>query len=108
MYETRNGNFLNLLYSYNFSPLVNVATEETSNTSSTWFDYIRKLCDHSASNIEVLCNKLGNACDEYFVKCDRSDGYVKCEWLLNKLIFIFSKLLTEIQSYICKNLKNHG
>ena len=30
----------NLLYSYNFSPLVNVATEETSNTSSTCFDYI--------------------------------------------------------------------
>ena len=61
--------------------------------------------DHSASNIEVLCKKLGNACDEYFVECDRSDVNLKCEWLLNKLIFIFSKLLIEIQSYICKNLQ---
>ena len=35
--------------------------------------------DHSASNIEDLCNKLGNACDEYFAECDRNDVILKCE-----------------------------
>ena len=139
MYDTRNCNFFNLLYSYNFSPLVNVAKEETK-TSSTCIDHIWchkyivsqavsiivdvsdycpifskistlnnekiiKKTFHTDSNIEDLCNKLGNACDEYFVECDRSDGNLKCEWLLNKLIFIFSKLLIEMQNYICKNLQ---
>ena len=41
--------------------------------------------DHSASNIEDLCNKLGNACDEYFVECDRNDVNLKCDWWLYKL-----------------------
>ena len=36
---TLNENFLNLHYSYNFSPLINVATRETK-TSSTWIDHI--------------------------------------------------------------------
>ena len=60
--------------------------------------------DHSASNIEDLCNKLGNACDEYFVECDRNDVNLKCEWLLNKFkkIYIFSKLSIKMQNYIGK------
>ena len=39
--ETRNENFFNLLYSYNFSPLINVATRETNTSSSIdhiWFN----------------------------------------------------------------------
>ena len=123
--DTRNENFLNLLYSYNFSPLINVATRET-NISSTCIDHIwfknynvslagsiiadisdhypifamistvnnnkivkKTFRDHSASNIEDLCNKLGNARDEYFAECDRNDVNLKCEWLLNKLNFLY-------------------
>ena len=41
--------------------------------------------DHSASNIEDLCNKLGNACNENFVESDRNDVNLKCDWLLNTL-----------------------
>ena len=41
--------------------------------------------DHSASNIEDLYNKLGNACNEYFVESDRNDVNLKCDWFLNKL-----------------------
>ena len=32
-----------------------------------------------------MCNKLGNACNEYFVESDRNDVNLKCDWLLNKL-----------------------
>ena len=32
-----------------------------------------------------MCNKLGNACNEYFVESDRNDVNHKCDWLLNKL-----------------------
>ena len=45
--------------------------------------------DHSASNIEDLCNKLGIACNDYFDESDRNDLNLKCDWLLNKLNYLY-------------------
>ena len=62
--------------------------------------------DHSASNIDDLCNKLGNACDEYFVECDRNDVNLKCNWLLNKLNSLyFQGCPLKCQTVSVKNLQ---
>ena len=133
--------FFNLLYSYDFSPLINVATRKT-NTSSTcinhiWFNkynvslavliiadvsdhypifaiistinnnkIIKKTFrDHSASNIDDLCNKLGNACGEYFVECDRNDVNLKCERLFNKLKNVYIKKTLKCKTLSVRNLQ---
>ena len=96
--ETRNENFLNLLYTYNFSPLINVATRETNTSSSIdhiWFNkYNVSLAESIIADISehypifamistVNNNKIEN-------KNFRDHSYSNIEDLCNKLRPIYT------------------